>query len=86
MLQILDANLGTVRQEGVRFEEGRVTALEQSQLTGPIPPELGQIQKLTSLELGHNQLTGPPSELGRLQNLWYLDLRENPLTGDLPTG
>ncbi len=50
-------------------------------LTGPIPPELGQLQKLEILRLGSNWLTGPNQpEIGHLQNLSGLHLFSNQLT------
>ena len=84
VLQILEANLGTIWQEGVRFEDGRVTALEQFKLNGPLPPELGQLSHLQVLNIrgvGNGGLSGPlPPELGQLQNLIRLDLTYNQLT------
>ena len=42
--------------------------------------------RLTELELGGNQLTGPiPSALGRLASLVWLDLDNNQLTGTIPS-
>ena len=36
-------------------------------LSGPVPPELGNLANLTRLDLGHNFLSGPvPTELGSL--------------------
>ena len=50
-------------------------------MTGPIPPQLGQLIELRKLELGHNQLTGPiPPQLGQLTNLQSLDLSSTQLT------
>ena len=66
---------------------GRVIGLYLfgNQLTGSIPPELGDLSNLTWLSLGDNQLTGTiPSELGNLSNLAGLFLRENQLTGCIP--
>ena len=54
-------------------------------LTGPIPPELGNLAELTELNLRQNALEGPiPSELGRLVSLTQLDLWSNSLTGPIP--
>ena len=67
--------------------DGRVTALilDDNHLSGTIPPDLGGLVELESLEFGGNGLTGPiPAELGRLGNLKSLDLRANGLTGPIP--
>ena len=54
-------------------------------LTGPIPPQLGNLANLTRLELGHNDLSGPiPPELGGLASLTRLSLRDNDLSGPIP--
>ena len=54
-------------------------------LTGPIPPELGNLTKLTSLSLRFNNLTSAiPSELGNLTSLEDLFLDYNDLTGAIP--
>ena len=63
-----------------------------SQLTGEIPVEIGNLTNLTSLQLSNNQLTGEiPSSIGNLTNLYYDDfgfggliLYSNQLTGDIP--
>ena len=54
-------------------------------LSGPIPPELGNLTSLRELRLGHNDLTGPiPPELGNLASLRELRLGPNELTGPIP--
>ncbi|CAN0486090.1 unnamed protein product, partial [Ectocarpus sp. 8 AP-2014] len=53
---------------------------------GPIPPELGKLAALESLDLTSNQLTGTiPRQLGNLRRLERLDLIGNKLRGPIPT-
>ena len=55
-------------------------------LSGPIPPELGDLANLARLDLDHNFLSGPiPPELGKLAELQFLNLSDNDLTGPIPT-
>jgi len=59
--------------------------LSNNQLSGSIPPELGNLSALNGLFLDHNQLTGAiPPELGNLSNLDALFLNNNQLTGSIP--
>ena len=59
--------------------------LSDNGLTGPIPPEIGNLVNLERLNLSYNQLTGPiPSEIGNLTNLIDLNLSYNQLTGSIP--
>ena len=54
-------------------------------LSGPVPPELGNLANLTRLDLGQNFLSGPvPTELGSLADLESLHLGGNDLTGPIP--
>ncbi len=73
---------------GVSLDDrGRITRLDLSgnQLTGPLPPELGNLANLEILWLFGNQLSGPiPPELGNLANLKTLLLFDNELSGPLP--
>ena len=66
---------------------GRVTelSLEGNNLLGTIPPELGQIKMLQSIQLGFNELSGPiPPELGNLHNLRNLGIQFCWLSGTIP--
>ena len=67
--------------------EGRVKSLqlEDNNLVGSIPAELGQLAKLETLVLSFNPLAGEiPPELGQLTNLEDLRLWGNELTGSIP--
>ena len=67
--------------------DGRVTGLYLSfnNLTGRIPPALGNLARLRELYLAWNELTGPiPSELERLVNLERLNLSGNEFPGPVP--
>lgn len=68
---------------------GRVTqvSLSSNQLSGYLPPEIGNLTKLYGLYLDSNRLTGNiPSELCTLTNLGYLDFGLNQLSGAIPSG
>ncbi len=73
---------------GVTLENGRVgyLLLNNNNLTGTIPTELGSMSKLKALYLGDNDLAGTiPTELGNMSDLLALFLYENSLTGTIPT-
>ena len=60
--------------------------VNDNQLIGTIPSELGQLTDVERLSLNNNQLSGAiPSELGQLSNLVRLYLNENQLSGALPS-
>jgi hypothetical protein len=59
--------------------------LSSNQLSGSIPPELGNLDNLVSLNLNSNHLSGSiPPELGNLSNLVGLGLSSNQLSGNIP--
>ncbi len=73
--------------ENVWTTDGQVShlALDDNNLKGHIPPEVGDLSGLVELWLTFNDLTGPvPPELGRLSNLVSLRLGTNRLTGSIP--
>ena len=59
--------------------------LHNNELTGPIPPALGNLTNLQQLNLSDNKLTGTiPAALGNLTNLTDLRLNNNQLTDPIP--
>ncbi|KAG7033233.1 Protein NSP-INTERACTING KINASE 1, partial [Cucurbita argyrosperma subsp. argyrosperma] len=59
--------------------------LQNNNITGPIPPELGRLSKLQTLDLSNNVFTGDiPSSLAHLRSLQYLRLNNNSLSGAIP--
>jgi hypothetical protein len=65
-----------------------VTALDlaANQLSGSIPPDIGNLTYLEWLDLSSNQLSGPlPTEIGSLTSLTDLELSSNQLSGSIPT-
>ena len=71
---------------GVTCTNGHVTSLtrDSNGLSGPVPPEIGDLTNLQSLSLSNNQLTSIPAQIGNLTNLQYLILNDNQLTGIPP--
>ena len=84
---LTDAPLG--EWYGVRADDyGRVVSLHPSNpaMSGPIPPELGDLTRLEHLILQRTSLSGSvPAELGRLKNLKTLRLSGSLLTGPIPS-
>lgn len=72
---------------GVGVGGGRVTTLtlNNNNLTGAIPPEIGDLEALTELWMVGNNLTGSlPAELGNLSALRLMALNTNRITGEIP--
>ncbi|KAJ6924605.1 receptor-like protein 15 isoform X3 [Populus alba x Populus x berolinensis] len=54
-------------------------------LTGEIPPEIGNLSMIKELNLSHNSLTGPiPPTFSNLKEIESLDLSYNKLDGEIP--
>ena len=59
--------------------------LSNTQITGEIPPEIGNLTNLNTLSLGSTYIAGEiPPEIGSLTNLNYLHLNNNQLIGEIP--
>ena len=73
---------------GVELDEsGRVTTLRltRNNLSGEIPPEIGNLTELTELQLTGSLLSGEiPPEIGSLTQLTELRLNNNRLEGEIP--
>jgi len=72
---------------GVECTGEHVSALSLSynNLTGAIPPALGNLPDLTQLELSGNSIGGGlPAGLGNLTSATYLDLQSNDISGSMP--
>ncbi|GMN21269.1 hypothetical protein TIFTF001_050113 [Ficus carica] len=59
--------------------------LGNSNISGTLGPELGQLKHLQYLELYRNEISGKiPKELGNLKNLIGMDLYDNKFEGKIP--
>ena len=59
-----------------------IWGMEQGNLQGTIPTEIGSLKNLIFIDLDFNALTGSlPTELYQLVNLTQLDLNDNALSG-----
>ena len=60
--------------------------LSFNNLSGEIPPELGQLSSIHGLNLSYNQLTGSiPKSFSNLTQFQSLDLSHNNLSGEIPS-
>ena len=81
------ADIPITQWDGIAVGDSGVKTLElgDRELTGVVPPELGQLSQLEWLSLYNNELTGViPPELGQLSQLQWLDLGGNMLIGSIP--
>ncbi|KAH8095309.1 hypothetical protein JL720_2600 [Aureococcus anophagefferens] len=66
---------------GKCYDPAALTSFGYNQITGSIPPEIGQLAALTGLN--SNKITGSiPTEIGQLTKLEWLD--NNKITGTIP--
>ena len=74
-----------VKHEGMIKETVLLQDGYGNELTGMIPPEIGDLTNLTYFLLSNNQLTGEiPSEIGNLMNLMKLYLHNNFFEQEIP--
>ncbi len=72
----------TVNEEGCVIE----LSLSSNELSGSIPPEIGNFTQIEKMYLGSNDLTDSiPSEIGNLTTLKDLRLHNSHLTGSIPS-
>ena len=72
---------------GVTCVAGEVVGLklERNNLAGPLPPELGDLTRLSALVLSNNRLSGSiPLQMGKLEECVMLGLSGNQLSGSIP--
>lgn len=62
-----------------------ILGLQLNNLSGSIPPEIGDLGSLQMLYLGGNHIGGSiPAEIGNLDDLWHLEISSNSLVGSIP--
>ncbi|OQU88704.1 hypothetical protein SORBI_3002G077400 [Sorghum bicolor] len=60
-------------------------AMEENMITGSLPPEFSNLEKLEVLTIHDNNLTGSiPEAFSNLANLYLLNLSKNKLSGNIP--
>lgn len=81
----LDGPLDT--WHGIFITRGRVdhVRLNNRNLSGSLPVEIGQMNELWLFEARGNDLSGSiPSEFGQIEKIGFIDLSENHLDGEIP--
>ena len=69
----------------IAYDGSYTINLENNELTGSIPPEMGELAGINYIRLENNQLSGPiPADIGGLTKLQRLDLENNQLSGPIP--
>ncbi|KAL9336945.1 hypothetical protein Peur_071433 [Populus x canadensis] len=64
----------------------RTLLLSSTNFSGTLPQSIGELEKLSRIELAGNNFTGLiPNSMANLTQLFYLDLSSNMFTGTLPS-
>ncbi|WOK92877.1 leucine-rich repeat receptor-like kinase protein FLORAL ORGAN NUMBER1 [Canna indica] len=85
MLVLSDNFLSGELPSSIAGDHLGILDLSNNQISGPIPPAIGNLPALQTLSLYANQLSGRiPPEIGNLKNLSKLNLSGNSISGDIP--
>ena len=82
-----DSSVSTWNGISVSIADDRVTQIKliDNNVTGTLPPEIGDLTAMSLLNLSNNPLTGPiPSEIGSCTSLYALQIFNTGLNGNLP--
>ncbi|EOA15145.1 hypothetical protein CARUB_v10028521mg [Capsella rubella] len=91
--RVVDISLGNLNLEGKLPEDistlselDKLDLTSNPNLTGPLPPNIGNLKKLTEFHFGKNKLSGKiPNELFTSKmNLKHVRLDRNRLSGEIP--
>ena len=81
----IDSWYGIALETQFNYASINIIDLDNNNLTGEIPKELGNLYNLKYLRLNNNNLTGEiPKGLGNSSKLKSLSLNNNNLTGEIP--
>ncbi|KAK0578686.1 hypothetical protein LWI29_014413 [Acer saccharum] len=87
----LDTKIGFVSKNRYESYKGRILNymlgidLSSNELTGDIPTDIGNLQRIIAMNLSHNFLSGSiPESFSNLTSIESLDLSHNKLSGRIP--
>lgn len=80
---VIMSNEGLIKLPESLFLQTGIEELDISsnRLTGALPGEIKNLQKLRKLNASNNQFTGIPAEIGQITSLEVLDFSNNNITG-----